>query len=95
MIDRNRGQSSNGGKDGDVWGYLWNLFQTWLNYFYGVLVMIFSLREKNLMKGKVIRIGLCPWGSQEEESIAHAIWFCPAATDVWNASHSISIKLSF
>ncbi len=25
MIDRNRGQSSNGGKDGDVWGYLWNL----------------------------------------------------------------------
>jgi hypothetical protein len=47
------------------------------------------------MKRKVIRIGLCPWCSQEEESIAHAIWFCLAERAVWNASHSIFHKTAF
>jgi len=39
--------------------------------------------------------GRCPWCNLEEESTAHAIWFCPAAKYVWNACHSIFQKCAF
>jgi hypothetical protein len=43
----------------------------------------------------VIVDGKCPWCNLEEETTAHAIWFCPAAKDVWNAGHSIFQKCAF
>jgi hypothetical protein len=64
MMDRNRGQSSNRGKDGDAWGYLWNLqIPNSVKLFLWRACNDILPTRKNLMKRKVIRIGLYPWCS--------------------------------
>lgn len=46
--------------------------------------------NQNLFKRKVLEKPLCPICLQEEETIIHAIWSCPAAQDFW---HQCSRKI--
>jgi hypothetical protein len=43
-------------------------------------------RKANLFKRGVCDNNLCPICLQEEETVAHVSWGCPAANDVWGGS---------
>jgi ribonuclease HI len=94
--DRERGQSSNDVEVSDVWRSIWNLQvpNKIKMFLWRACNDILPTRE-NLLKKRVIVDGKCPWCNIEEESTAHALWFCPAAKDVWNVGHSIFQKCAF
>jgi hypothetical protein len=37
----------------------------------------------NLRRRKIIDVSLCPICEAADETVVHALWQCPAATDVW------------
>jgi hypothetical protein len=96
IIERGKGQTSQVEKGTDVWRYLWNLqvpnpIKIFLWRAYNDILPT----RKNLLRRRVIEDGKCPWCNLEEETTAHAIWYCPAAKDVWNVGHSIFQKCAF
>ncbi|XP_062152012.1 uncharacterized protein LOC133860414 [Alnus glutinosa] len=82
LQERDRGQSSTVKKESEVWRSLWNLSVP-------NPVKIFMWRacsnilptKQNLFKRQVVEDDRCPWCRQEEETIVHALWSCPAAQD--------------
>ncbi|XP_062155084.1 uncharacterized protein LOC133863105 [Alnus glutinosa] len=94
--DRKRGQTSQIEKGTDVWRSMWN-FQVpnQIKMFLWRACNDILPTRKNLLKRRVIADDKCPWCNLEEESTAHAIWFCPATKDVWNVGHSIFQKCAF
>ncbi|XP_062152053.1 uncharacterized protein LOC133860474 [Alnus glutinosa] len=95
-MERDRGQSSKAEKVYVVWSSLWNLpIPNLVKMFMWRACNDILPTRLNLLKRRVIDDGSCPWCNLEEESIAHAIWFCPTAKDVWNADHSIFHKCAF
>jgi hypothetical protein len=96
IIKRGRGQTSQVEKGTDVWRSLWNLqVPNPIKMFLWRACNDILLTRKNLLRRRVIVDGKCPWCNLEEKTTAHAIWFCPTAKDVWNASHSIFQKCAF
>jgi hypothetical protein len=96
IMERDRGQSSKVEKVSIVWRSLWNLpIPNSVKMFMWRACNDILPTRSNLLKGRMIDDGRCPWCNLEEESIAHAIWFCPATIDVWNADHSIFYKCAF
>jgi hypothetical protein len=96
IMERDRGQSSKTEKVSAVWSSLWNLpIPNSVKVFMWRACNDILPTRLNLFKRRVIDDGRYPWCNLEEESIAHALWFCPAAKDVWNADHSIFHKCGF
>jgi hypothetical protein len=48
--------------------------------------------KANLFKRRVVEDPLCPCCKQEEESIIHALWTCPATMDVWGSGPKVFQK---
>jgi hypothetical protein len=87
-MERDKGQSSKSEKAPVVWNSLWNLpIPNSVKVFMWRACNDILPTRLNLLKRRVIDDGRCPWCNFEEETTAHAIWFCPAAKDVWNADH--------
>ena len=42
--------------------------------------------RKNLKRRGVVTETLCPLCGREEEDVAHVLWNCPAASDVWGCA---------
>ncbi|KAF5466911.1 hypothetical protein F2P56_016793 [Juglans regia] len=42
--------------------------------------------RKNLMTKRIVEDARCPICLQEEETVLHVLWQCPAANDVWSGS---------
>jgi hypothetical protein len=96
IIERDRGQTSQAEKGTNVWSSIWNLqVPNPIKMFLWCACNDILPTRKNLFKRRVIDDDKCPWCYLEEETTAHAIWFCPAAKDVWNASLSIFHKCAF
>lgn len=96
IIERGRGQTSQVKKGIDVWRSLWNLqVPNPIKIFLWRTCNDILPTRKNLLRRRVIVDGKCSWCNLEEETIAHAIWFCPATKDVWNAGHYIFQKCAF
>lgn len=78
------GECSTARKDGKFWKFLWSMSIPpkvkaflWRACF-GILPTNELLRRRHLKKD-----GLCPCCLIEVESVAHCLWSCPAANDVW------------
>jgi hypothetical protein len=96
IMERDKAQSSKAEKAPVVWNSLWNLpIPNSVKVFMWRACNDILPTRLNLLKRRVIDDGRCPWCNFEEETTAHAIWFCPAAKDVWNADHSIFHKCAF
>jgi hypothetical protein len=89
-------QSSSSKLDQIAWKTLWAL--TVLN-----AMKIFSWRvchgvlptRDNLRRRKVLEDPSCPCCLREKETLIHAIWYCPAAQDVWGCHLSHFQKCSW
>jgi hypothetical protein len=48
--------------------------------------------KDNLLRRKVVKEPLCPICKREPKTVAHAMWSCSAASDVWGSSHRLFQK---
>lgn len=94
-INSLRGETSEGGEDNKYWRAIW-----WLNvpgfvkhFMWKACYNILPIK-KNLDKKSVIQNPSCPICISEEETIVHALWSCPAASDVWGITSTLMRKWS-
>ncbi|KAF5447348.1 hypothetical protein F2P56_032905 [Juglans regia] len=86
-----KGQGSNSSHRDQFWKRLWKLriTPTAKNFMWRVCNEALPTNF-NLFKRKILDKPLCPICWQEDETILHALWSCPAAQDVW---HNYSRKI--
>ena len=83
----NCGEASNGEMMKVLWNRVWSLhiLPKVKNFIWRACLNILPTKI-NLKKKKITTDGFCPICESEAESIAHALWECPVANDVWLSS---------
>ncbi|XP_042954577.1 uncharacterized protein LOC122290987 [Carya illinoinensis] len=81
---RCKGESSNDSEKSELWKHIWELeVYGGCKHFLWKAVSNTLPTRANLYKRKIIEDPLCPICQREEENVLHALWSCPAASDVW------------
>jgi hypothetical protein len=83
----NCGEASNGEMMKVLWSRVWSLHipPKVKNFIWRACLNILPTKI-NLKKKKITTDGFCPICESKAKSIAHALWECPAANDVWLSS---------
>jgi ribonuclease HI/ribosomal protein L37AE/L43A len=79
-----------------MWKTIWklNLPNAEKVFFWRACQNILPTRE-NLVRKKITQDPSCPICGQEDETIAHTLWYCPSAQDVWGGACIIMQKSHF
>ncbi|XP_059451224.1 uncharacterized protein LOC132182029 [Corylus avellana] len=80
-------------KESLVWKIIWKLpLPNAAKIFFWRACQNVLPTEDNLLRRKVVKEPYCPICEKEPETVVHALWGCPAATDVWGCSKKIFQK---
>ncbi|XP_059436227.1 uncharacterized protein LOC132169166 [Corylus avellana] len=80
-------------KESILWKTLWRLTipNAAKNFLWRACHDLLPTKD-NLLRRKVVTEPWCPFCEKEPETVYHALWGCPAATDVWGSSRRIFQK---
>jgi hypothetical protein len=76
-----------------LWKTMWKLQfpNAAKNFFWRACHNLLPTKD-NLLRRKVVKEPLCPVCEREPKIVAHALWACPAASNVWGSSHKLFQK---
>ncbi|XP_035544636.1 uncharacterized protein LOC118348020 [Juglans regia] len=82
-----KGESSEQNGLGKLWKSIWrlNIPGSTKNFLWKAGNNLLATR-KNLRSKRIVEDSRCPICLQEEETVMHVLWQCPAANDVWSGS---------
>lgn len=81
---RKEGEASGKSNKKDVWKICWQLqVPNMVKMFLWRALNNLLLARSNLRRRGVVQDIRCPLCGLEEENVAHVLWNCPAASDVW------------
>jgi hypothetical protein len=80
-------------KESVIWKQLWSaqVPNAAKNFFWRACHNLLPTKD-NLLRRKVVDDPNCPICKREPETVLHALWSCPAATDVWGCSKMVFQK---
>ncbi|XP_040993121.1 uncharacterized protein LOC121239848 [Juglans microcarpa x Juglans regia] len=82
--ERINGESFEVDKEAELWKQLWRLeVPGTVNQFLWKVANNILPTNLNLWKKSIVKESNCPIRLMDVESVMHAIWNCPAASDVW------------